>query len=136
MKAKVFLGGTCNESNWRLELTSCLYHLKIDYFDPVVDDWNEEALKKEEIEKLKCDYFVYTLTPKMSGVYTIAELVNSAHLKPSRTIFLIIEKDEDLLFTEGQKRSIDAVRKLVEELGVKIVPNVFECAKYLYEIIT
>ena len=32
---KVFLGGTCNESTWRDEL---IKKLKIDYFNPVVDD--------------------------------------------------------------------------------------------------
>ena len=34
---KVFLGGTCNESKWRDDLIKLL---KIDYFNPVVKDWN------------------------------------------------------------------------------------------------
>ena len=42
---KVFLGGTCNKSKWRDELIDLL---KIDYFNPVVDDWNEEAQKEEK----------------------------------------------------------------------------------------
>ena len=36
---KVFLGGTCNESTWRNRIIPML---AIDYFNPVVDDWNEE----------------------------------------------------------------------------------------------
>jgi len=39
---RVFLGGTCNKSTWRQRLIKLL---KIDYFNPVVDDWNEEALR-------------------------------------------------------------------------------------------
>jgi len=35
---RVFLGGTCNNSKWRDVL---IPRLKIDYFNPVVDDWNE-----------------------------------------------------------------------------------------------
>ena len=37
---KVFLGGTTNDSNWRDLL---IKKIKIDYFNPVVKDWNESA---------------------------------------------------------------------------------------------
>ena len=39
---KVFLGGTCNNSNWRNIL---IQDLKIEYFDPVVDDSNKRPEK-------------------------------------------------------------------------------------------
>ena len=68
---KVFLGGTCNESAWREELIPML---KIDYFNPVVDDWNEEAYKNELRERKICDLCLYTITPEMAGVYSIAEV--------------------------------------------------------------
>ena len=45
MKNKVFLGGTCNESTWRVELIPLL---KIDYFNPVVEDWTPECQAEEE----------------------------------------------------------------------------------------
>lgn len=45
---KVFLGGTCNESDWR---DSFIKKLKIDYFNPVVKDWNDEAYKEELKQK-------------------------------------------------------------------------------------
>ncbi|MDR1818841.1 MAG: nucleoside 2-deoxyribosyltransferase domain-containing protein, partial [Methanobrevibacter sp.] len=50
---KVFLGGTCNGSGWRDELKK---QLKIPYFDPVVDDWDEEAQKNEIKERENADY--------------------------------------------------------------------------------
>lgn len=37
---KVFLGGTVNGSKWRDVMKEKLI---IDYFDPVVDDWNDAA---------------------------------------------------------------------------------------------
>lgn len=40
MKKRVFLGGTCNGSMWRDKL---IKDLKCDFFNPVVDDWTEEA---------------------------------------------------------------------------------------------
>lgn len=47
---KVFLGGTCNNSTWRQNF---VIHLsdEIDYFNPVVEDWNKEAQKKELYER-------------------------------------------------------------------------------------
>ena len=66
---KVFLGGTCNNTTWRDEL---IKKLKIDYFNPVVDDWNEEAYRRELQEREICDFCLYTITPKMTGVYSIA----------------------------------------------------------------
>ena len=41
---KVFLGGTVNGSKWRSRFKE---ELMIDYFDPVVDDWNEAAYERE-----------------------------------------------------------------------------------------
>jgi hypothetical protein len=56
-KIKVFLGGTCNESDWREKLIELL---NINYFNPVVDDWNVEAQLKEIEERKICDYCFYT----------------------------------------------------------------------------
>lgn len=39
-KHKVFLGGTCNRSKWRNELIELL---EIDYFNPVVKNWNQDC---------------------------------------------------------------------------------------------
>ena len=47
---KVFLGGTTNESNWRKELIELL---KIDFYNPVVPDWNEKARVEESQQKKK-----------------------------------------------------------------------------------
>ena len=41
---KVFLGGTVNDSTWR---DIIIPKLKIDYFNPKVIEWNEEAYLHE-----------------------------------------------------------------------------------------
>ena len=53
---KVFLGGTCAESKWRQKL---IPKLKIDYFNPVVDDWTEECQKEEIKQRNVCDYYFF-----------------------------------------------------------------------------
>ena len=53
MSKKVFLGGTANGSKWREILKPML---RIDYFDPVVPHWNDEARCRELKEREECDY--------------------------------------------------------------------------------
>ena len=59
---KVFLGGTCNNSTWRDKL---IQQLEIDYFNPVVSDWTEEAYKRELKERETCDFVLYVITPNL-----------------------------------------------------------------------
>ena len=52
---KVFLGGTCNESTWRNELIPLLEEKGIEYYNPVVEDWNPECQEEEYRQKEICD---------------------------------------------------------------------------------
>ena len=65
---KVFLGGTCNESTWRDELIS---QLKINFFNPVVENWTDAAYEEELHQRNVCDYCLYVITPKMHSVYSV-----------------------------------------------------------------
>jgi hypothetical protein len=85
---KVFLGGTCNGSLWREKLT---LQLKVNYFNPVVPDWTPECMEKEIQERKNCDYCLYVITPKMTGVYSIAEVVDDSNKRPSKTIFCFLD---------------------------------------------
>ena len=86
----MFLGWTCNESTWRDKLISLL---KIDYFNPVVDDWTEECMIEVRRQRLICDYVLYVITPLMTGVYSIAEVVDDSNKRPKSTIFCFLEED-------------------------------------------
>ena len=103
---KVFLGGTCNESAWRDELIPML---EIDCFNPVVDDWTPECQEEEYRQKEICNIHLYVITPKMIGVFSIAELIDSSNKNPKRTVFMILSKDGDEEFTKGQLKSLHAV---------------------------
>jgi hypothetical protein len=127
---KVFLGGTCNDSTWRKELISML---EIDYFDPVVDDWNEEAYQRELEERKNADHVLYVITPKMTGVYSIAEAVDDSNKHPEKTLFAVLEKDGDDEFSDGQMKSLKATSKMIEENGAKIFDSLEEVATHLNE---
>lgn len=125
---KVFLGGTCNGSTWRDEL---IKKLKIKYFNPVVDDWNEEAQKKEIYEREHCDFCLYIITPKMTGTYSIAEVIDDSNKRPDKTIFCYLETDYPDRFSKGQLKSMDMVAKMVERNGAKFLPSLDYVATYL-----
>lgn len=125
---KVFLGGTCNESTWRDELIEML---DIDYFNPVVDDWTPECMEEEIKQRKKCDFCLYVLTPKMTGVYSIAEVVDDSNKRPEKTVFCFLEEDGDDKFDEFQLKSLKQVKAMVEENGGKAVTSLKSVATYL-----
>ena len=141
---KVFLGGTCNESTWRDKLIAML---EIDYFNPVVDDWTEECYQEELRQREICDYCLYVITPRMTGVYSIAEVVDDSNKRPEKTIFCLLEYDlsdykmkiEDgkkvrryvETFDASQLKSLDKVGVMVEKNGGKYFRILSEVAEFL-----
>ena len=126
-KPKVFLGGTCNDSTWR---DSLIELLKIDYFNPVVDDWTEECYQEELKQRKVCDYLLYVITPKMTGVYSIAEVIDDSNKQPKKTILCVLDKD-DKRFDEGQSKSLAAVAKMASSNGATVFTTLTEVATYL-----
>jgi hypothetical protein len=128
---KVFLGGTCNGSTWREKLMPELDKLGIEYFNPVVKDWTSECMKEEERQKKICDTHLYVITPKMKGVYSIAEVVEAANTDPGNTIFCVLPTSDEATFDRGELKSMYAVERLVSTKGVIIA----RCLKDIVEIL-
>lgn len=129
MEKKVFLGGTCNDSKWRDELIP-LIEEHINYFNPVVDDWTEEMYQKELEEKRNSDYELYVITPKMTGVFSIAEVVDCSNKTPDRTIFCVLNSDEDYKFDKGQLKSLEKVGEMINNNGGKSFSSLEDIAEY------
>lgn len=140
---KVFLGGTCNGSAWRDELIEML---EINCFNPVVDDWTEECYQEELKQREICDYCLYVITPRMTGVYSIAEVVDDSNKRPERTIFCVLGEDKmqnvserspyaeirnKVYFNKSQLKSLDKVGRMVENNGGKYFKSLREVADYL-----
>jgi hypothetical protein len=125
---KVFLGGTCNGSKWRDEF---IRHLTIDYFNPVVDDWNEKAQKRELEERENCDFCLYVITPKLTGFYAIAEAIDDSNKRSHKTIFCYITKDEEEAFSNVQIKSLDAIGELITSNGAKYFKTLQQVLEYL-----
>lgn len=109
--SKVFLGGTVN-ANWR-EILINKFKNNVKYFNPIVEKWDNIAQEIEQAEKDICNIHFYCITSEMSGVYSIAEVIDSVHNKSKSTILQIIPDN----FPQSQLRSLEAVVKLVNLRG-------------------
>lgn len=117
---KVFLGGTCNESTWRNRMMIYLYEAGLEYYNPVVNDWTEDDVANEILQRESCDFCLYAITPKMTGVYAIAEVVDDSNKRPEKTILVLLREDGREKFTEDQWESLGAVAKMVNENGAQV----------------
>lgn len=125
---KVFLGGTCNHSTWREELIPLL---NVDYFNPVVDNWTPECQEEELRQREMCDICLYVITPLMTGVYSIAEVVDDSNKRPEKTVFVKLRDSDGLSFSSHQLKSLEAVSKMVISNGGKSFDSLEEVANYI-----
>lgn len=126
----VFLGGTCADSLWRNDLIRLLPS-SISYFNPVVEDWTPECQEEEIRQRQTSLNVLYTITPKMQGVYSIAEVTADAILIPTKTILCLLENDEDAVWDKQQWKSLKAVATLVESHGATVVYSLDAVADHL-----
>lgn len=121
-----FLGGTCNNSTWRQELISQLSE-NVDFFNPVVDDWTPECQAREDHAREEAKYVLFVITSQMTGVISIAEVVDCSNKRPESTLFCVILDG----FDKAQAKSLKAVSKMVERNGAKVFDTVEEIAVFL-----
>jgi hypothetical protein len=124
---KVFLGGTCGNSKWRDKFIPELEKNGIDYFNPVVKDWNEEARKKEEEVKKECDYLLFVVTPLHKGFYSFLELGVVLYEHPNKLIFCISHTDKtvhwfDIVNIKFKDHILNSLRDIKEFLDKKGCP--------------
>ena len=126
---RVFLGGAYNNSTWRAKLIPLL---TISYFNPIVENWTPECMDEEIRQRKTCDFVLYVITPEMTGVYSIAEVVDDSNKRPEKTIFCFTNQNKDAgEFTKPQIKSMKAVAKMVEENGATICENLQDVANFL-----
>lgn len=130
---KVFLGGTCANSKWRDKFIPMLDKDKIDYFNPVVSNWNEEARQKEIYEREHDDFVLYVLSRAYS-TYSIAEVVDDSNKRPNKTICCVLDEPTNVSqhsLNRQEFKHLNQVGKLCERNGAKYFTSLEEVAEYL-----
>jgi len=127
----VFLGGTCNGSLWREQLLALLDPTMVSAFNPVVPNWTPECQAEEIRQRETSDICLYVITPKMTGVYSIAEVVDDSNKRPSKTVFCFVENDGTASFEKHQVKALNAVGKMVVANGAKSFATLVDVAAFL-----
>lgn len=128
---KVFLGGTCNGSSWREQLLPLLDQKLINAFNPVVENWTPECQDEEIRQRNESDIVLYVITPKMTGVYSIAEVVDDSNKRPHRTVLCILEEDDGVIWTPHQFKSMSMVARMAAENDAFVFNTLGRTAAYL-----
>ena len=125
---KVFLGGTCNGSQWRKRVIN---DLTIDYYDPMKEEWTKEMMEEELRQREECDFCLYVLTPKMDGFFSVAEIADDSNKRPGKTIFSFIEEDEGKRFSNAQLKSLKQLGEMVKRNGARFFESLKEATDFL-----
>jgi hypothetical protein len=124
---RVFLGGTV-DSHWRELLIPML---QCDYFNPIVKNWTPAHMQEELHQRSICEYTLYTLTPLMTGVYSVAECVDDSNKKPDTTILVIIYSDYGKQFSASQIASLEQLSRMVQNNGSHVFTTLSDAAAFL-----
>lgn len=118
----VFLGGTCNGTDWRSKFIELWKKSEdtvtdeVSLFNPVVDDWNEEAQKKEDEIKASARLNLFVIQPdKMNGYFSLIEATECSHM--SKVMFAIYDPYDTM--SDAHTRSFNAIGNVVTEHGGK-----------------
>ena len=85
------------------------------------------------MERANADFVLYVITPKMTGVYSIAEVVDDSNKRPEKTVYVILAKDGDHEFTSGQWTSLMSVSNMVSKNGANYFNSLYGAAKWMGE---
>jgi hypothetical protein len=108
----------------------------LDFFDPVVPDWTPERQAREIEERARSDVALYCLTPKMTGVYSIAEVVDDCHGPARGVVLVVLDEDGDEVFPEAMSRSLGAVEALVRSNGGVTFRSLEAAARHIGGLVT
>ena len=75
---------------------------------------------------------LYVLTPRMTGYYSVAEVVEDSNKRPQNTKLVLIENDEGAEFTAHQLKSLKQVAALVKQNGADVFLSLDEFLNYLH----
>ena len=120
----VFLGGTWNNTTWRNEFINLMKEVnpKIRLFNPIVENWTQDCIDLENFVKAHAVYHIYVITPKMTGSYSIAEMIDSVHDKSKKVYIHIMDHDiddngEEVKWDPSVRNSLTAVSNMVVSHG-------------------
>lgn len=120
LKDVIGLFGTCGDSKWREEIAiPAIEAAGKKYFNPVVADWNEDAMRNEAAHAASDKVILLVLTGETTGIASMAEsgwLALQANLRGQDLILVIEDMPNDpLKAADGSDLRINKTRKLLRQ---------------------
>lgn len=128
----VGLFGTCGNSKWRDSVIPVLEANGIEYFNPVILDWNEECMKNEVLHASLDRVILLVITGETTGIASMAEsgwIAAQAILRGQCLIMVIEDVDPSLDSNELRINKTRALMRkyilsLPKESGVYLFDNI------------
>ncbi len=129
-KMSVFLGGTCGSSTWRKKLMPNLQE-NVDAFNPVVENWNEEAQKREDFHKENDNVNLFVITPETNSPYSLFEIGVCATGDKKRTVVCFLDNENGTQFEGQQAKAVKKIKADLEKAGVPCFDKLDKLTEYL-----
>lgn len=115
---KVFLIPTDKSYGWRDSLKK---NADIEFYDVVStqDQATSGNLELLQENREQCDYLLYVITPQLSDLDIISQLVDDANKNPGKTLFCFTENEGDKKFNSHQIKSLKAIGNMVNNNGAR-----------------
>lgn len=121
----VFMGGTCAGPKWRERLCGQVSQ-SFRWFNPVVDEWSEEAKEAELAVRAEADVMLYAITPYQEGCYSFLEMTEDAIRSEKPVVIAFLPSFEDKAFSEQQWSSIVSAKRLLERNNATVLLSMEE----------
>jgi len=121
----VFMGGTCAGPKWRERLCGQVSQ-SFRWFNPVVDEWSEEAKETELTVRAEADVMLYAITPYQEGCYSYLEMTEDAIRSEKPVVIAFLPSFEDKAFSEQQWSSIVSAKRLLERNNATVLLSMEE----------
>jgi len=88
--SSVFLGGSCNPTTWRKEITiPMLEQAGVPFYNPQVDEWSEELVAIEARAKERAAILLFVISAETRAMASVAEAAE--YVVRGRSIVLVIQ---------------------------------------------
>jgi hypothetical protein len=101
MPARVYLGGSCGSTTWRVDtVIPLLEEHEISYFSSHIAEWHEELVGIEAAAKAAAEALLIFISDQTRGIVSMLEAAE--YIGAGRPVFLVIQDIPDGLVIEGQ----------------------------------
>lgn len=94
MKRQVFLGGSCNPTNWRMaEVIPQLKFAGVAFYNPQVEDWHDGLVALEAAAKAESQVLLFVIDAQTRAIASILEATE--YSVAGRMVILVVDDIKD-----------------------------------------